>query len=128
VVRRYSPQFYQAGPATDPHDRELALPELEHVVAGEEMARLIDPNYPGAVRAREDRRVAQGLARKLQEQAGGRSAETVEADARTTIRGRLREPRPRALVDALVTALLERTPLGEMEIRAVLLEGQPSQS
>src|ERR1700737_513299 len=50
VVRAYSREFYQAPVAINARDRELAVRELEQVVAGEEMARLIDPNYPGAVR------------------------------------------------------------------------------
>ena len=120
VLRRFSEQFYLAPLAVHPEDRELALRELQHVVAGEEMAGLIDASYPGAVRARDDRQKARELARKLDDAAGGQSPETIAARARASVRQRFQEPRPRSLVDALVAALLDKSPLGEDEIRHVL--------
>lgn len=119
VLRDFSREFYLAALATDPHDRELAVRELEHVVAGEEMALLLDPEYPGAVRAQGDRETAQRLAQKLADESR-RSAQMIEAEARATVRQRFQEPRPRALVESLAEALLERTPLGEDEIRGLL--------
>jgi hypothetical protein len=122
VLQRFSRQFYDAHTATDPADRELAVREVEHVVAGEEMAKLIDPNYPGAVRARGDRRDAQRLARKLADPARQQSAEVIEATARAAVVQRLQDPQARALVDTLASALLAQSPLGEDEIRRVLKE------
>lgn len=46
VLRPFSQRFYVEPLATDANDRMLARRELERVVAGEEMARLIDESDP----------------------------------------------------------------------------------
>ena len=118
-LRKFSQQFHRLPTISDPKDRELAFRELEHIVAGEEMAKLVDPKYPGPVRARNDRQEAQRLARKLAYGAG-KSAETIEADARSAVRQRFESADARALVDALATTLLAQGSLRETAIRRVL--------
>lgn len=117
IVRKFSSQFHLLPVATDVSDRELAQRELERVVAGEEAASLVDPTYPGKVLAWADREEAQRLASKLAHEARQELAEKVEAEARAIVRRQLQDPKTRALVEALVSALLERSPLGEDEIR-----------
>jgi hypothetical protein len=121
IVRPFSGEFYIQRVATTERDRELAQWELERVVAGEEMAKLIDPSYPGEVRAVGDRKEAQRLARTLAGDGGHGLVEKVEAVARETVRRRLQEPKARALVDVLASALLARGRLGEKEIRELLV-------
>jgi hypothetical protein len=120
ILRPFSADFYLQPLATDPKDRQLAHLELQRIVAGEEMAKLVDPTYPGRVLAWADREEAHRLARKLVHEGWPtEQAQQIEADARAEVRGRLREANSRALVEALVSALLERSPLGEDEIRHV---------
>lgn len=119
VLRPFSREFYERQLATDAADLMLAQRSLERVVAGEEIARLIDEGYPGAVLTQSDRQQAARLARKLSSHGREDEAKEVEANARATVRDRFQAPKERALVDALACALLMQSPLGQEEIYEV---------